>query len=89
MHRNVLIAKNVCMIPNLKNARRQKGLKQKELAKLLSVSSKTISNYESGSRDPDVKMLIKMARVLDVTIDYLVGIEQKTLVEQIKQRVLN
>lgn len=77
------------MITNLKNARRQKGLKQRELAKLLSVSSKTISNYEAGSRDPDVKMLVKMAVVLNVTTDYLVGLQQKTLIEQIKERVLD
>ncbi len=75
------------MITNLKIARQKKGLKQKELGDLLDMSSKTISNYEAGTRDPDVKTLIKMARVLEVTIDYLVGLEEKTLVEQIRDRI--
>jgi len=75
------------MIPNLKNARVKKGLKQKELAQLLNVSSKTVSNYELGFRDPDIKMLIKISQILNVTIDYLVGLEQKTLIEQIKDRI--
>ncbi|NCA96892.1 MAG: XRE family transcriptional regulator [Bacteroidia bacterium] len=75
------------MIPNLKNARVKKGLKQKELAKMLNVSSKTVSNYELGFRDPDIKMLIKISQILNVTIDYLVGLEQKTLIEQIKERI--
>lgn len=80
---------NGCMIPNLKNARVKKGLKQKELAVLLNVSSKTVSNYELGFRDPDIKTLIKISQILNVTIDYLVGLEQKTLIEQIKERVQN
>ena len=75
------------MLTNLKNARQKKGLKQKELADLLDLSSKTISNYEAGARDPDIKTLIKMARILEVTIDYLVGLEEKTLVEQIRDRI--
>lgn len=54
---------------------------------MLNVSSKTVSNYELGFRDPDIKMLIKISQILNVTIDYLVGLEQKTLIEQIKERI--
>jgi transcriptional regulator with XRE-family HTH domain len=75
------------MLTNLKIARQKKGLKQKELGDLIDVSSKTISNYEAGVRDPDVKTLMKIASVLEVTIDYLVGLEEKTLVEQIRDRI--
>lgn len=75
------------MLTNLKIARQKKGLKQKELGDLIDVSPKTISNYEAGVRDPDVKTLMKIARVLEVTIDYLVGLEEKTLVEQIRDRI--
>jgi transcriptional regulator with XRE-family HTH domain len=75
------------MLNNLKIARQKKGLKQKELGDLLDLSPKTISNYEAGTRDPDIKTLIKMARILEVTIDYLVGLEEKTLVEQIRDRI--
>ncbi|HOC81179.1 MAG: helix-turn-helix transcriptional regulator [Bacilli bacterium] len=75
------------MLTNLKIARQKKGLKQKELGDLIDVSPKTISNYEAGVRDPDVKTLMKIASVLEVTIDYLVGLEEKTLVEQIRDRI--
>ncbi|MDY0345033.1 MAG: helix-turn-helix transcriptional regulator [Bacilli bacterium] len=75
------------MVTNLKIARQRKGLRQKELGDLINLSSKTISNYEAGIRDPDIKTLIKIAQVLEVTIDYLVGLEQKTLVEQIRERI--
>ncbi|MDD3938581.1 MAG: helix-turn-helix transcriptional regulator [Bacilli bacterium] len=75
------------MLTNLKIARQKKGLKQKELGDLIDVSPKTISNYEAGVRDPDVRTLMKIARVLEVTIDYLVGLEEKTLVEQIRDRI--
>ena len=75
------------MVTNLKIARQRKGLRQKELGDLINLSSKTISNYEAGIRDPDIKTLIKIAQVLEVTIAYLVGLEQKTLVEQIRERI--
>jgi transcriptional regulator with XRE-family HTH domain len=75
------------MVTNFKIARQRKGLRQKELGDLINLSSNTISNYEAGIRDPDIKTLIKIAQVLEVTIDYLVGLEQKTLVEQIRERI--
>jgi len=81
------LLKNVYVLTNLKIARIKKGLKQKELAALLSVSDKTISNYEAGVREPDVKTLIKLAQILNVSTDYLIGIEQKTLVEQVKDHI--
>lgn len=87
LQRVVHIAKNVCMMINLKAARQKAGLKQKDLADQLNLSPKTISNYEAGTRDPDLNTLIKLAHILNVTIDYLVGLEQKTLVEQIQERV--
>ena len=56
----------------LKSIRRKKGLTQKDLAALISVSDKTISKWETGNSLPDIVSLKRMARVFDCTIDYLV-----------------
>lgn len=40
---------------------------------MLSVSRSTITSYETGLRNPDVFILIKIADIFDVSIDYLMG----------------
>jgi len=58
----------------LRRLREEKGLKQIELAKLLSFeSSSTISQYENEelNRIPDAHILQKLADILDCSVDYL------------------
>lgn len=60
----------------LKEERLALGLTQKQIAEQLGISHKTYCNYEQKSshrRYPDLDLLIKIANVLDVSIDYLVG----------------
>lgn len=49
--------------------RLKNGLSQEELAKKLSVSQNTISQYESGKRSPHVKSLARIANTLGVNVD--------------------
>lgn len=53
--------------------RKDKGLKQADLAKILFVSPGTISNYENNTHYPDVEKLIEIANYFHVTTDYLLG----------------
>ena len=59
----------------LKSLREDNDEKQKDIAKLLNVSSSMISFYESGIHFPrDEKLLLKIAEHFDVSMDYLMGI---------------
>lgn len=58
---------------NLKELRTKKGLLQKELGKLLFVSSATVSGWEVGRNRPSYNLLVKLARILDTSVDYLIG----------------
>lgn len=59
----------------LKALREDNDEKQKDIAKLLNVSSSMISFYESGVHFPrDEKLLIKIAEHFDVSMDYLIGL---------------
>ena len=58
---------------NLKYIRNQQHLTQQEMADKLGVKRPTYSRYESGERQPDKELLIKMADILNVTTDYLLG----------------
>lgn len=55
----------------LKQLRRERGISQVRLAMELSVSQHTISRYETGEREADYAMLIRIADYFDVSVDYL------------------
>lgn len=57
----------------LKELRKEHKLSMKELGKILGLSESTISLYEAGKREPDIKTLIKMADYFDVSVDILLG----------------
>lgn len=57
----------------LKDLRKEKGISQRTLGDILSVCNQTISFWETGSREPDLDTLLKIAKVFDVTVDYLLG----------------
>ena len=60
---------------NLKLAREQKGLSQKDVAEKIGVAKSTYSLYESGNREPNLQTIKKIANVLDVSADELLGID--------------
>lgn len=69
---------------NIKDIRIRRGLTQAEVADSLGVSSVVYSRYETGTRQPSIDLLIQMADIFDVSVDYLVGrkdIEDSTLSE--------
>ena len=53
--------------------RQDRGLTQKELGKILSVSTGTISNYENSVHYPDLEKLVTLADYFQVSTDYLLG----------------
>ena len=61
----------------LKTLRIQRQMTLKDVACRVCVSKSIVSAYENGSRRPSYEMLIKLARLFDVTTDYLLGLEQK------------
>ncbi|MCC4417524.1 helix-turn-helix transcriptional regulator [Limosilactobacillus reuteri] len=53
--------------------RKEAGMTQEELGKVVGVSGNTISRYETSIREPSIAMWEKLASVLNVTPEYLVG----------------
>lgn len=62
------------IITRLIKLRENKQLKQFEVANLLSISPVTYNRYEKGEREPDHKMLKKLAVFFNVSTDYLLGL---------------
>ena len=55
----------------LKLLRKQKHMSQLSLAMKLNTTQMSISRYETGKREPDLKTLILIADFFDVSVDYL------------------
>lgn len=56
--------------------RKNKNLTQEELALRLGVTAQALSKWERGQSMPDVALLADICQALDVSSDYLLGVEQ-------------
>lgn len=57
----------------LKGLRKQAHLTQVELAKRLGIGQSSYADWERGKKNPTQENLIKLAQILNVSVDYLVG----------------
>ena len=65
-------------MPNrIRAVRKQNRFSQAELAQRLEVSEPTISNYETGKREPDKATWVRLSRILGVSVDYLMGLDEE------------
>lgn len=55
----------------IKALRNNSKFTQAELAERLGVTKSSIASYENDSRQPSYEVLIKIARIFNVSIDYL------------------
>ena len=58
----------------LKSIRKSKKMTQSDLAKLLDYDRQTISNWENGHTLPNMAVIEKIAVVLEIDYDFLVGL---------------
>lgn len=61
----------------LQELRKQRGMTQKMLAERINKSLSAVSSYETNAQMPPLDVLISIASVLNVSLDYLAGLERK------------
>lgn len=61
----------------IKEIRTQRGMAQNELAKRINKSKSAVCGYESDAQVPPLEVLVSIASVLNVSLDYLVGFEME------------
>lgn len=57
--------------PRLRDLREDADLTQDQLVKILEMHKTTYTNYEQGKREPPFELIIKLAKVYNVSIDYI------------------
>ena len=71
----------------LREARKEAGLSQEQLAEKMSVSRSAVAKWESDKGMPDVNNLKVMARLLDVSLDYLLDDEEKLSFNETREAI--
>lgn len=65
----------------LKTQRLSKNITQSQLAQKLGLTKSVISAYETGLRMPSYDILIHIARIFNVSTDFLLGVENKRTID--------
>lgn len=60
----------------LKELRARLGVNQQEMGRLTGVSRQTISQIERGDYSPSVTLALKLAKVLNVTVEEIFSYEE-------------
>ena len=69
----------------LRYYREQRGYSSDELAKLLDIPYTTLKGYENAGREPKYNILVKIADILNVSLDDLLGRTPTNEDEKIKE----
>ena len=60
----------------IKDLRKEIGLTQEELGEQVGMPNNTLSQYETGKREPKLETWQKLADFFNVPVDYLLGISK-------------
>lgn len=81
------VGERVIMMLKLRELRKNCGLTMKELGAEIGVAESTISQYETGKRQPDYETLLKLGEFFGVSVDFLLtGDESKKALTQESER---
>lgn len=62
----------------LRELRKKCGLTMKELGATFGVAESTISQYETGKRQPDYELLLRFSEYFGVSVDCLLGADKQS-----------
>ena len=54
----------------LRNLRREKGIRQEDLAAVIDVEKSSVSLYETDRNDPNDKAKVEIAKHFNISLDY-------------------
>ena len=62
------------MAQRIRKCRTDRGLTQREAAIYCDITERAFQNYELMNREPTVEILVRIAEVFQVSLDYLAGL---------------
>lgn len=79
----------MCSLENLRIIRKKRNKNQLNVAIAVGVSQELISMYENGNTQPSIDILIKLAKYLETSTDYLLGLTNNDTQIKYMDRKLN
>ena len=70
------------MTNRIRELRKQRGYTMKELGQMIGLAESTVSQYETGKRQPDNETLLKLGEIFETTVGYILGAEESAPVSQ-------
>ena len=64
------------LVNNLSDLRKEKGINQTDLGRMVGASRQTISLIERGDYNPSVMVALSLARVFDVSVEEIFTLEE-------------
>ena len=65
------------MTYRIEEARKARGWSQQQLADAAGTTQQAIQRYEAGDREPKGSAIVRMSAALNVTISYLLGLDEE------------
>lgn len=69
----IILAVIKLVYKNIRDLREDRDMTQTQIAKMLGISQRAYSYYENGQRTLTPEILIELAKIHNVSIDYLLG----------------
>ena len=73
----------------IKERRQQLGITQEHIANVLEVNLSHISNIECGRANPSLTALVKIANILECSVDYFISGEYTYKIDKDKEKTLD
>lgn len=75
--------------PNkLRQLRKSRGWSQGQLGKMVGADLQRISKYERGVMWPTMELMVRLAKVFEVSVDYLIRDKENSTISKIKNPTL-
>ncbi len=72
----------------LRSLRKSKEWSQGQLGKMIGADLQRISKYERGVMWPTMELMVRLAKVFDVSVDYLIRDQENATISKIKNSTL-
>ena len=64
------------------NLRKELDINQKELATKVGITEASLSRYENNLREPKSELIVRLAKALETSTDYLLGVNDNTKISK-------
>lgn len=64
------------------NLRKELDINQKELATKVGITEASLSRYENNLREPKSEIIVRLAKALETSTDYLLGVNDNTKISK-------